>query len=71
MAFNAKITPLLKAATILKINAVAVDTGQPISFPISLTGFSGAPRSSRPIERRPAPRFNPLRADDIRRRFRW
>ncbi|RUU26661.1 invasion associated locus B family protein [Mesorhizobium sp. M6A.T.Ce.TU.016.01.1.1] len=42
VTFDAKITPLLKAATILKINAVAVDTGQPISFPISLAGFSGA-----------------------------
>ncbi|MER8484104.1 hypothetical protein NKH12_16650 [Mesorhizobium sp. M1322] len=34
LASDTKITPLLEAATILK--------GQPISFPISLTGFSGA-----------------------------
>ncbi|CCV05378.1 conserved exported hypothetical protein [Mesorhizobium metallidurans STM 2683] len=42
VAFDAKITPLLKAATTLKVNAVAVDTGQPVSFSISLAGFSGA-----------------------------
>ena len=42
VAFDAKITPLLKAATTLKINAVAADTGQPVSFSISLAGFSGA-----------------------------
>jgi invasion protein IalB len=42
VAFDAKITPLLKSATILKIDAVAADTGQPISFSVSLNGFSGA-----------------------------
>jgi invasion protein IalB len=42
VAFNAEMTPLLKNGTILKVNAVAADRGQPISFSISLTGFGGA-----------------------------
>lgn len=42
LAFNADITPLLQNGTTLKINAVAVDSGQPISFAISLNGFGGA-----------------------------
>ncbi|MET3582593.1 invasion protein IalB [Mesorhizobium robiniae] len=42
VAFDAKITPLLKDATTLKINAVTADSGQPVSFSISLAGFSGA-----------------------------
>lgn len=42
VAFDMKTTPLLKAASTLKINAVAADTGQPVNFSISLAGFSGA-----------------------------
>lgn len=42
VAFNADIMPLLQNGTTLKINAVAVDSGQPISFAISLNGFGGA-----------------------------
>ncbi len=42
VAFNADIMPLLQNGTTLKINAVAVDSGQPISFAISLNG-GGAP----------------------------
>ncbi|ANT53564.1 hypothetical protein MEA186_23671 [Mesorhizobium amorphae CCNWGS0123] len=40
LAFNADIMPLLQNGPTLKINAVAVDSGQPISF--SLNGFGGA-----------------------------
>ena len=42
LAFNADITPLLQNGTTLTINAVAVDSGQPVSFAISLNAFGGA-----------------------------
>ncbi|RUX46628.1 Invasion associated locus B family protein [Mesorhizobium sp. M4A.F.Ca.ET.020.02.1.1] len=42
VAFDADTTPLLQNGTSLKVNAVAADTAQPISFSISLNGFGGA-----------------------------
>jgi len=42
VTFDANVTPLLAAGTTLKIDAVAADTLQPISFSISLNGFAGA-----------------------------
>lgn len=42
VTFDADITPLLQNATTLKINAIAADTLQPISFTISLNGFGSA-----------------------------
>lgn len=42
VAFDANVTPLLKAGTTLKIDAFAADTGQAVSFSIPLNGFSGA-----------------------------
>jgi len=42
VAFDADTMPLLQNGTNLKVNAVAADTGQPISFSISLNGFGGA-----------------------------
>lgn len=42
VAFDASVTPLLKAATTLKIDAFAADTGQAVSFTIPLNGFGGA-----------------------------
>ena len=42
VAFDADITPMLSSGTTLKVDATAADTGQPISFSISLAGFGGA-----------------------------
>jgi invasion protein IalB len=42
VAFDANVTPLLKAGTTLKIEAFAADTGQVVSFSIPLNGFGGA-----------------------------
>ncbi len=42
VAFDAAVTPLLKAATTLKIDAFAADTGQAVSFTVPLNGFGGA-----------------------------
>ncbi|OWK22041.1 hypothetical protein AJ88_14310 [Mesorhizobium amorphae CCBAU 01583] len=56
VAFNADIMPLLQNGTTLKINAVAVDSGQPISFAICSTAAARRPGlpNSRPTERRRA-----------------
>lgn len=42
VTFDANVTPLLAAGTTLKIDAVAADTLQPVSFSIPLNGFAGA-----------------------------
>lgn len=42
VTFDADTTPLLQNGTTLKINAIAADTMQPISFTISLNGFGSA-----------------------------
>lgn len=42
VAFDADTTPLLQNGTTLKIDAIAADTTQPISFTFSLNGFGGA-----------------------------
>lgn len=42
VTFDAKTTDMLKGGVALKINAVAADTGQTITFTVSLTGFDGA-----------------------------
>lgn len=42
VAFDAKTTDALKAGGVLKVGGVAADSGQPIEFSISLTGFGGA-----------------------------
>jgi invasion protein IalB len=42
VAFDVKTLEALKAGTVLKIEGTASDTGQPIEFTTSLTGFSSA-----------------------------
>ncbi|MDX8529022.1 invasion associated locus B family protein [Mesorhizobium sp. MSK_1335] len=42
VTFDADTTPLLQNGTTLKINAIAADTTQPVSFTISLNGFGSA-----------------------------
>lgn len=42
VAFDANVTPLLKAGTTLKVDAFAADTGQAVNFSIPLNGFGGA-----------------------------
>ena len=42
VAFDTDITPMLSSGATLKVDATAADTGQPISFSISLAGFGGA-----------------------------
>jgi invasion protein IalB len=42
MSFDSKIVDQLKAANTLKVEAVKVDSAEPISFEISLRGFGSA-----------------------------
>ncbi|TPN11986.1 Invasion associated locus B family protein [Mesorhizobium sp. B2-1-3] len=42
VAFDAKVVPVLKAGTTLKVDAFAADTGQAVSFSIPLNGFGSA-----------------------------
>ena len=74
VAFDASVTPLLKAATTLKIDAFAADTGQAVSFTIPLNGFGGAlARTAESVGglSEPAASLTQPRAADTPRRFRW
>lgn len=42
VTFDAKLVGQLKAGGVLKVNATTIDTGQPVVFSISLTGFASA-----------------------------